>query len=198
MTDQHMRLASLRKHHEQGFSLIELVAAMVIATILMAFAVPAMHSYIQNNRVVSQTNGLLADLAYARGQAVATHNYVSICPLATAGGSTCDTSDGSYAQGWMVYTTTALATNFDSTTGTVLRVQAAPTTTTVTASSKGILTYDSQGQLWSPGQNSPTAMSFTVCAQSSGTSTSPIVGTILNVTGSGRAVSTGVQNSICG
>ncbi|WP_232823461.1 GspH/FimT family pseudopilin [Dyella sp. C9] len=196
MADRTIRPRSLRTLGERGFTLIELVVALVVAAILIGFAIPAMHTYIQNNRVVAQANGLIADLQYARGEAVATHGYISVCPLASAGGNSCDTTDGSYAQGWMVFTTSGPGTNYNSTTGTVLRVQMAPTTTTVNANSNGILTYDSYGQLWASNQVSGT--SFTVCAISSGTSgSSAIVGSMVNVSSSGRIVSMPPQTSYC-
>jgi Tfp pilus assembly protein FimT len=154
-----------------------------------------MRSFIQHDRVVSQANGIIADLQYARLQAVASHGYVSICPLSTANGSTCDTSDGSYAQGWMIFTTSALNTAYNSASNTLLRVQAAPSTTTVSASSKGILTYDSFGQLWSQGSPSGQliAVSYSVCTMSSsgtGSSTHQVPGSQINITASGRVVST--------
>jgi len=194
MVDRQTERRTLHAAGERGFTLIELLVAMVVAAVLVAFAAPNMRAYIQNNRVIAQANGLVVDLQYARGQAVATHGYVSICPLASAGGSSCDTSDGSYANGWMVFTTTAPSTDYSSTTGAQLRVQAAPTTTTVTASSKGILTYDSFGQLWATGKVSGT--SIAVCSNT-GSGSGAKLGSQLTISPSGRGVSTPLQSSVC-
>ena len=191
MADRQTRSAAMHASGERGFTLVEMMVAIAVAAILTAVAVPGMRSFIQHDRVVSQANGMIADLQFARGQAVATHGYISICPLTAANGSTCDTSGTSYAQGWMIFTSSAPNTAYDSANNTLLRVQTAPTTTTVSAASKGILTYDSFGQILSTGTGA-VVTSFLVCTMSSpgvGTSTHQVPGTKISVTGSGRVAS---------
>jgi type IV fimbrial biogenesis protein FimT len=53
-----------------GFTLIELMAAVAILAIMLAFAVPSFQEFIVNYRTSVQANDLLADLALARNEAV--------------------------------------------------------------------------------------------------------------------------------
>lgn len=190
MANGKVRARASRSSVQRGFTLIEMVVAIIVAGILLAIAIPNMRSFMQRDRVAAQANGLLADLQYARGQAVTTHSYVSLCALTVANGTTCDTSDGNFNQGWMIFTTATPGAAYNSTTSTILRVQEAPTTTTVEFSSSGILTYDTFGHLWLGGSSQTLTTSFTICALSSGTSinTHLAPGSQLNISASGRAV----------
>lgn len=188
--DRRAGACTTRGSVQDGFTLIEMVVAIIVAGILLTIAIPNMRSFMQRDRVAAQVNGLLADLQYARGQAVATHGYVSVCALSSANGSTCDTSDGNFDQGWMIFTTATPGAAYSATNSTLLRVQEAPTTTTVGYSSKGILTYDAFGHLWLDSTSQSGATSFTVCAYAAGASinTHVVPGSKLTVSASGRAV----------
>lgn len=175
---------------ERGFTLIEMMVAVVVAAIVMAYAVPNMRTFMQRDRVAAQSNNLMADLQFARGQAVSTHTYVSICPTTTVGGTTCDTADGNYDQGWMIFTASAPGAAYSGVASSLLKVGNAPTTTSVTSAVAGILTYDSFGQLWA---NTPSsqlaATSFNICAlatDGSSINTTSVPGALLNVSSSGR------------
>ncbi len=172
---------------ERGFTLVELMITIAVAAIVMAYAVPNMRNFMQRDRVAAQSNNLVADLQFARGQAVSTHTYVSICPTATAGGTTCDTTDGNYDQGWMIFTTSSPGTAYSGVASSLLKVGNAPTTTSVTSTAAGILTYDPLGQLWAGGSVAPTA--FDICAlatDGSSENTASVPGALLNVSMSGR------------
>lgn len=56
--------------HERGFSLIELMIAVIIMSILLAMAVPAFTTYIANTKVRASAESLLAGLQMARSEAV--------------------------------------------------------------------------------------------------------------------------------
>lgn len=183
----------------RGFTLVELMIAVAVAAIVMAYAVPNMRTFMQRDRVAAQSNNVVADLQFARGQAVATHTFVSICPTATVGGTTCDTADGNYNQGWMIFTTSAPGTPYSGVANSLLKVGNAPTTTSVTSKIVGILTYDSLGQLWAGGSVQPT--SFNICALATdGTSinSTSVPGAVLNVSSSGRiAAGTMLAGAAC-
>ncbi|QNK00492.1 GspH/FimT family pseudopilin [Dyella telluris] len=188
--DRQASTRATRSRAQGGFTLIEMVIAIIVAGILLTIAIPSMRSFMQRDRVAAQANGLLADLQYARGQAVATHGYVSVCALSTASGTTCDTSDGNFGQGWMIFTTTTPGAAYSATGSTLLRVQEAPTTTSIAYSSNGILTYDTFGHLWVGSSSQSGASSFIICAYAAGASinTHLVPGSKLTISASGRTV----------
>lgn len=76
----------------QGITLIELIITLTIAGILMAFAAPSLRNFVDSNRQTSQVNDLIADISFARSEAIKRNGTVVICksadPLAST--PTCD------------------------------------------------------------------------------------------------------------
>ncbi len=70
-----------------GFTLIELIVTLTIAAVLMALAVPSMTRFIFGDRLMTQTNELMADLSYARSEAIKRGSPVTICKTADASAS---------------------------------------------------------------------------------------------------------------
>lgn len=63
-----------------GFSLTELMVAVVVVGILSAIAVPSMRAIIQNMRITSQTNEFISDMNFARSEAIKrAANDVTVC-----------------------------------------------------------------------------------------------------------------------
>lgn len=60
----------LIRFYVHGFTLIELIVAVTIAGILSALAAPALTTLITNQRLSSQANELMSDLAFSRSEAV--------------------------------------------------------------------------------------------------------------------------------
>lgn len=83
---------------QRGMTLVELMVALAIAAILATIGFPSMSTFIQNNRLLSQTNALLGSLNQARSHAVARGRAVTVC--GSAGGADCD---GSWSTGWMTF-----------------------------------------------------------------------------------------------
>ena len=77
------------------------MVTLCVMVILLVTAVPLINTTIEKNDVTSASNTLLADLDYARSEAVSRGTYVSICP--STNGSTCTTST-TYDTGWLIYT----------------------------------------------------------------------------------------------
>ena len=65
--------------HQRGFTMVELMITIVIAGVLLGIGVPNFNSFMKNNRMVSQANDLLADLTYARSEALKRSRNVHIC-----------------------------------------------------------------------------------------------------------------------
>lgn len=59
-----------RPVHTHGFSLIELIIAIALMSILMTFAMPMYSSYMHNQRIRSSAEGVLSGLQIARSEAV--------------------------------------------------------------------------------------------------------------------------------
>ena len=87
---------------QQGLSLIELLVTMSIAVILLAIGVPSFTDMMSVNTAVSYANDLLADINYARSEAITRGSKVVVCKgTATSASSGCTT--GNWEDGWKVF-----------------------------------------------------------------------------------------------
>lgn len=75
-------------YRNEGFTLIEILVVLVIASIIGSIAVPSFKTFIQNNRMSGQANGLLGFLNAARAEAITQRRTISVCP--SANGTSCD------------------------------------------------------------------------------------------------------------
>ncbi|MEH6415415.1 GspH/FimT family pseudopilin [Pseudomonas sp. CGJS7] len=69
----------MRPNRHSGFTIIELMATIAIAAILLTLAYPSFSDAMQSNRVASATNNLLATLAYARSESLRTRSLSTVC-----------------------------------------------------------------------------------------------------------------------
>ena len=63
----------------KGFTLIELMIALLVLTILASVGIPAFQRLVADNRVSSQANATLAALHFARSEALKRRTEVSVC-----------------------------------------------------------------------------------------------------------------------
>lgn len=92
----------------KGFTLIELMVAITIISIVSAYAVPSFQQSMVNNRLIGEVNNMYSMLSLARTEALRRNDYVSICPF---NGTSCNGTD--FTNGSVVYldtTNAALAT----------------------------------------------------------------------------------------
>lgn len=82
-----------------GLSLLELMATVAVAAVLATVAVPSYLTLIQNNRLTSQVNELLASLALARSEAIKGGTTVYLC--SSDNQSSC--VDDKWSDGWLVW-----------------------------------------------------------------------------------------------
>jgi len=95
----------------RGFTLVELIITLSIAAILAAIAAPSFASIIQNNRMATQYNELLASLTLARSEAIKRGQRVSVCQSST--GNSCGGSATNWHAGWLVFVDTDSDDNRD-------------------------------------------------------------------------------------
>jgi type IV fimbrial biogenesis protein FimT len=103
-----------------GFSLIELVSVILIATILMTLGVPSYRAFTSSNRMSAEINGLLGDMQFARSEAIREGRTVTVC--SSADGATCSGSSN-WSTGRIVFSDPTNVGVVDPT-ETKLRVQA--------------------------------------------------------------------------
>ena len=85
-----------------GFSLIELLTVITIVGILLGIATSSYKYVTNSNRVSSEINGLLADLQFARSEAVKEGQPVSVC-VSTDGATCSGTAGAGWQTGWIVF-----------------------------------------------------------------------------------------------
>lgn len=123
-----------------------------IAAILISLAAPNLTASIQNNRMVTQMNGLHASLNVARSEAVKRNDSISVCRSSNS--STCT---GKWEDGWIVFVDADADGSVD-TGEAILQVHGAISDSIDLDFSETYITYINTG-LASVGSNS----TFTLC-----------------------------------
>jgi type IV fimbrial biogenesis protein FimT len=82
-----------------GFTLVEMMMALVVLAVLLAVAAPGFYELIKNNRMLSQVYAMRAALNGARSEALAQRNFVTIC-RSTDGA---DCSNGDWNAGFIAF-----------------------------------------------------------------------------------------------
>lgn len=86
----------------QGVTLVELMIALVMVSILVAMAAPSLKEFAERNRVTAATNQMLSYLNLARSEA-AKRNYNVVLCIRNTEGTGCDTGATDYSQGVLVF-----------------------------------------------------------------------------------------------
>ena len=89
---------------QNGFTLIELMAAIVLLSVMAVVAIPAMGNLFQNNTLIAFTNSFTSSIALARSEAIKRNLQVSMCALNDAG-TNCG-ANGEWEDGWTVWVDT--------------------------------------------------------------------------------------------
>ncbi len=130
-----------------GFTLVELMVVVAIAGMAMAFAIPAMGTFIKNERLVTQINTLVGHLAYARSEAVTRRQQTILC--ASNNMNTCNGAD--WATGWILFIDADNSSTFNAG-EQVLRAKATlEGSNTLISSTGAMIIYDNRG--FSPNSN---------------------------------------------
>jgi type IV fimbrial biogenesis protein FimT len=118
-----------------GYTMIELIVTVMVASVLLSVAVPTFFWVTNSNRIAAEINGLLGDLQFARGEAIKEGVNVTVC--VSANGTTC-AGTNTWQSGWIV---------FSSSNNLPLRVQApfTGTDTFVANNAVGTITFNRDG-----------------------------------------------------
>ncbi len=111
--------ATTSRTQERGFTIVELMAVIAIATILVAIGVPSYRSVTSSSRMSTEVNALLGDIQFARSEALKEGRTVTTC-ISTDGASC--TGGALWHGGWIVFSDSNNNTTVD-VGETVLRVQ---------------------------------------------------------------------------
>lgn len=167
--------------------MVEIMMTLVVAAVLLTIAAPQLAYFVQNNRITSQTNDLLAILAVARSESAKRSVRVTVCasttynttpPSCTGGGN------AAWNQGYIVFADQNGNASFDAATDTLLRV-GEPLSGENTLQSSGFTTPDKFQYRPSGSTSLPAAGgTFKLCDSRAGN-----FGRLVSISVTGRAVS---------
>ena len=89
------------KAKQAGFTLIELMFTIFVLAVLLGIGVPNFRDFVRNSRMTAAANDLLADLNFARSEAVKRRAPVTLCK--STDGESCDEDDDSEFLQWIVF-----------------------------------------------------------------------------------------------
>lgn len=157
---------------QHGVTLVELLAAMIVAGFLLSTAIPAFIGTVGNNSSKMEANRALVDIQLARSEAIKRGKTIYIC---IADAQVCDAANPStchcgvgvpatrYDMGWLIFVDEDEDKDFDAVTEELLFV-GLPPEDVVTMESNGTIKYgiglQSSGQIAKGDQNGKIAVCY--------------------------------------
>lgn len=84
----------------RGFTVIELLVTLSVASILLAVAAPSYRTFVQDNQLIAQSNNFFSAIMLAKSEAVKRSSPATICP--STNGTTC-AGGTTWTSGWLVF-----------------------------------------------------------------------------------------------
>jgi len=84
----------------RGFTVIELLVTLSVASILLAVAAPNFQSFVQDSQLIAQSNNFFSAMMLAKSEAIKRNSPVTICP--SVDGTTC-AGVTAWTSGWLVF-----------------------------------------------------------------------------------------------
>lgn len=91
----------MNERHIAGFSLLELLIALVVAAILAGLMLPAFQGFLTGQRLETRADRLVRAIDTARTNAISTDAPVTLCKL-NMDGDGCDSAPGDWSNGWRI------------------------------------------------------------------------------------------------
>jgi type IV fimbrial biogenesis protein FimT len=151
---------------QQGFNLIEMMAALAVLGILLAIGVPSFTQMIRNNRVVAETNELVVALSTARSEAVKRGLPTAVCARTGPTTDVCRTGTANdWASGYLVFTDPAgTAGVIDAGDEILQRFDAAGAGVTIVTNNRPVVRFAGSGLPPSGAVDTTFTLRHTVCA----------------------------------
>ena len=145
--------ASHRIRRNAGVTLVELMVVVAIVATLMMIGIPSYKYVTTSSRVSGEINSLLADMQFARSEAVKEGTPVTICTSTDK--ATCSGGNNGWNTGWIVFSDLNGNGTFDSSADSLIKIGPAfnSNDTISTPSSQGAsaLTFNREGFVLLPG-----------------------------------------------
>jgi type IV fimbrial biogenesis protein FimT len=92
---------AVRRRHATGYTLIELMAVLAIASALLVIAIPMFRTQVQNSRMSAAATDLLSTFMSAKAEAVGRNYPVQVCIRNEAADGCANT--GQWEDGWLTF-----------------------------------------------------------------------------------------------
>lgn len=89
------------RRHNRGFTLVELMVTLFVASILTALAAPSFSRFVTNSRLAEQTNELIGAIHFTRSEAIRRNARLTLCRVDSESATVC-AGDNETWQHWVV------------------------------------------------------------------------------------------------
>jgi type IV fimbrial biogenesis protein FimT len=90
------------KARQSGFTLLELMITIALLAVLLSFGIPNFRDFIRNARMTAAANDVLADMNFARSEAIKRRVPVTLCK-SNSDHDACDDDDDTPFRNWIVF-----------------------------------------------------------------------------------------------